>query len=247
MTNPEKFAIETLATGVVVFFISILFYSFRKYLDKKLESAVQLEDIKKLTSLMEGVKQEFIAENERLKTKLSFNSSWHSGLIVMERDAIIEFHNNFCVWMEFLIDPYKNFVNWENNLEVINLQKKEQELFSEMLKTENKIPILSDNTYIPFLAAELRNDTSRIIGTPFKLFVSEIILINESISNIILEENSLKRTNLLNEIKTLKENHFKNQLDNLLSGYNEIRPKLGKFEKECKNHIKSLINKEIDQ
>ncbi len=118
-----------------------------------------MEDIKKITSLVESVKNEFVRENEILKSRLALYSQNFNNIAILERDAIIETNKKYSEWLSCLTTfslAYYSLENWET------LKNQETNFIEKQLAfevAENQLSLFMHDEEIRQYISPLRTST----------------------------------------------------------------------------------------
>lgn len=141
----------------IILLICIIYIMFFKdYIKRKGSNLADKQDIANITQKVELVKNEFTRENEFLKANLQFIISNQLQQSNEERNAIINFFDNFSRWLNVgLLDTRVTDYN-RNNID--NLIQKDRDLndfYTQTNVAQNRISLLVDNSEIVKLSREL--------------------------------------------------------------------------------------------
>lgn len=133
---------------------------FKDYIKKKGSNLADKQDIAEITKQIELVKKEFIQENEFLKANLQFIINNQLQQSNEERNAIINFFDNFSKWLNVGLLDLKFNAYQRNNIE--DLIQKDRDLngyYTQTNVSQNRISLLVDNHEIVKLSHELISET----------------------------------------------------------------------------------------
>lgn len=145
-----------IALNVILFGCMAYLIFFKDYIKKKGINLADKQDIADITKQIEMVKKEFNQENEHLKANLQFiisNQIQHSN---EERNAIINFFDNYSKWVNVgLLDIKLNEYNF-NNIDDLKIKYRElNDFYTQTSVSRNRISLLMNDEEIIDLSHSL--------------------------------------------------------------------------------------------
>lgn len=141
---------------VILFGCMTYLMFFKDYIKKKGSNLADKQDIADITEQIELVKKEFTQENEFLKANLQFIINNQLQQSNEERNAIINFFDNYSKWLNVgLLDTKVTEYHRNNIDDLIQKDRELNDLYTQTNVAQNRISLLVDNQEIVKLSNEL--------------------------------------------------------------------------------------------
>ena len=144
---------------ILIFLATLYLIFFKSYLTEKGRSAAMKEDLDKITREVEGIKNEFVRDQEILKTDLQRILSNEVSYRSEERTALIHFHGTNSEWLFSILEV--NYGNYSRtNLEaLISLRNNISTFYAKTGIAKSKIELLVEEKDLILLAQKLYTAT----------------------------------------------------------------------------------------
>jgi hypothetical protein len=216
-----------LGIDIILFGCIIYLMFFKEYIKKKGSNLADKQDIEGITEQIELVKKEFTQENEFLKANLQFIINNQLQQSNEERNAIINFFDNFSMWLNVgLLDTKVNEYHRNNIDDLIQKDRDLNNYYTQTNVAQNRISLLVDNQEIVLLSNDLISATLKFNhwtqkqlfdlrynlesdkkGLELFLELIKIKPMPAEATNIALEEKELKAKR-----KEICDNYYKNKI-----------------------------------
>ena len=194
---------------------------FKSYLTEKGKSAALKEDLQGLTREVESVKDEFVKEQEILKTDLQRIVNNEISYRNEERDALIQFHGIINEWL-YSIDEigFGNF-NKANIESLIEVRKKIASYYAKAGISKSKISLLVTEKELVKKAGELYLNAMTYHHWALKIF-------------LLLQQNCESQKSLTDRFIIIMKNY---------EGNKEIARQMAEDDEKLRADVKDLTNK----
>lgn len=223
---------------------------FKSYLTEKGKSAALKEDLQGLTRKVESVKDEFVKEQEILKTKLQRILTNEISYRNEERNALIEFHRIINEWL-YSIDEIRfgNF-NARNVDLLITVRNKIASYYAKAGISNSKISLLITEKELVKRADELfQNALGYYLCADMRFLKLQKNCENQkSLTDrlMILVKDYEKNKGVI-KLMVSEDKSLQSELDNLADNYYntsiEERKKVVSFEKKYESLVKNYLKK----
>jgi len=150
--------ILSIVIEISILLIGLYLIFIKSYLTEKGKSVALKEDLDGLTREVESVKNEFIQEQEILKTDLQRVLSNEVSYRNEEREALIQFHRLINEWFYSIREVKFHNYNKTNIDSFINTQNKITSYYSKTSVAKSKIELLVEDKELVLLSSELYLD-----------------------------------------------------------------------------------------
>jgi len=239
-----NFLLPTLKISGIITLYLIIKNLLPSYFSEKGKNLATKDDIAKITSLVESVKHTFTTETEKLKANLQLLTNIQVGVESEERNAIVDLNEKYFKWLNFISEPTLNNVDLNDNNEIIEILKKQNELYNDFLFSIFKIGLFIKDQDLVIFTRQLQIETLNHIWNVSSKCALKIAHLNDEYDPII--ENLSGSDKLLKQQELLdKKGMIKDQLrDGIINGFEVITPMSINFQKLCREHIYKTLHKQ---
>tara|TARA_B110000091_G_scaffold213167_1_gene261789 strand:+ start:1569 stop:2303 length:735 start_codon:yes stop_codon:yes gene_type:complete len=131
---------------IVLLFIALYLAFFKSYLTEKGKSAALKEDLEDLTREIESVKNEFVKEQEMMKTDLQRILDNEISYRSEERDAIIKYHGIVNQWLYSILEVSLSNYDKTNISELIKIRNSNSSFYAKTGIAKSKILLLVEDS-----------------------------------------------------------------------------------------------------
>ena len=144
---------------ILILLATLYLIFFKSYLTEKGRSAAMKEDLDKITREVEGIKNEFVRDQEILKTDLQRILSNEVSFRSEERTALIKFHGTNSEWLFSILEV--NYGNYSRtNLEALtSLRNNISTFYAKTGIAKSKIELLVEEKDLITLTQKLYTAT----------------------------------------------------------------------------------------
>lgn len=128
---------------------------FKSYLTEKGKSDALKEDLQNLTREVETVKNEFVKDQEMMKTDLQRILTNEISYRNEEREAIINFHGIINQWLYSILDVSLSTYDKTNYTELLNIRNSNSSFYSKAGIAKSKITLLIEDENLSKAANDL--------------------------------------------------------------------------------------------
>jgi hypothetical protein len=140
---------------IILLFIAVYLAFFKSYLTEKGKSAALKEDLQDLTREVESVKNEFVKEQEMMKTDLQRILDNEISYRSEERDAIIKFHGIVNQWLYSILEVSLGNYDRTNIGELVNIRNTNSSYYAKTGIAKSKITLLVEDSKLTKAANDL--------------------------------------------------------------------------------------------
>ncbi|GAA6205817.1 hypothetical protein [Thalassotalea sp. SU-HH00458] len=200
----------------------------KNYLSEKGKNQAVIEDIKKITALVEEVKSEFTKESAILTSQLQVVSGSKLSLKEKEKDILINLNIHLFKWLEYLGDIDVNSVescnHYEERLKIIRLEMKEHQTTFTLLIGSHRLI----NTY-----NSINLKICQTIMIPRQKQVSEL---KKLALEIDLSKTDIEEYKRLSDIQLTK---YSNYINFYVECYKQLLKDTSDFQQQCREFLYS--------
>lgn len=205
---------------ILILIAAIYLAFFKSYLTEKGKSAALKEDIEVLTREVESVKNEFVKEQEMLKTDLQRILDNEISYRKEERDALINYHGIINEWAYSILEVTVSNYNKNNIDSLIQVRNRNSSYYAKAGIAKSKITLLVEDKTLTQAASDLF-----IVILQFHHWCDMEFL--------KLQHNSEAQKSLTDRFMIIIENY---------EGNKEVAEKMAIEEKQLKDEAKKLID-----
>ncbi|MEP0264884.1 hypothetical protein [Dokdonia sp.] len=140
---------------IAILFVILYLAFFKSYLTEKGKSAALKEDLENLTREVESVKNEFVKEQEMLKTDLQRVLDNEVSYRNEERNAIIDFHGIINQWIFSVLEINLSLYNKNNIDELIKIRNRNSSFYSKSGIAQSKVTLLIEDSILSKITVNL--------------------------------------------------------------------------------------------
>ncbi|KAA4671599.1 hypothetical protein F3B42_14250 [Bacteroides ovatus] len=207
---------------------------------KKLgEDIATKKDIGGITQEIKSVESKFIAETEKLKSKLTILANVQTDITSMERSAIIEINKSLFLWIESVL----NIPDTTRSIAIEEYINKQNILYQKVQQDEIVLKLLIKNDCIHEYLYKITSTFLEIqIGKQLKYY--KIIKINNEIDCIKPDNPSKEKREKLQRKIEERKNMIDTDTKKMFEKYDTIAPIINQFRDRCKEQIYKIIEPE---
>ena len=240
----EQFIIQ-----ILILIVAVYLAFFKSYLTEKGKSAALKEDIQVLTREVETVKNEFLKEQEILKTDLQRILSNEISYRDEERNALINYHGIINTWLYSILEVGYGNYNKSNLEQFIEVRKKNESFYAKAGIAKAKISLLIEDKEVREAAWELYSSALKFHHWTDREFLKlkqnsgfqksltdrfMLIIKNIKENKEVADDIAKREEQLIEEAKAL----FDNYMENRNTEYDKVLPSKSKFESLVKEYLK---------
>jgi hypothetical protein len=244
MTN---FWTDILIPVLILLVLGFLYFTVKNllpsYFNEKGKNLATKQDISQLTELVEAVKHTFTKETERLRANLQFLNNIHGGLVLEERNAIVDFNEKYFTWLNTLMDTGFGGIDDYDDLEIEKYRRLLAQQFNSFLNSHSRFDLFIENTELVVAAHNLKIETLKLLGSQPQKHLLEIRRQN-------VELDYIKKTHVNNQAEKAKPlidqrlQLHKQYTSEMVDNYKIIAPMASTFQQLCRDYMYDLIEKE---
>lgn len=233
---------------LIIIGFAVIYYTAKNllpsYFGEKGKNIATKEDIEEITTLVEQVKHSFTKETEYLKANLGLLTNIHSNLISEERAAIIDYNDKYFSWLNKLIDSSLGDADKFNNSDLEMQSKMISDSYRDLSSSETRFTLFVENETLLSSASKMKLQTLELMHSePFEC-IHNLQSNNrnwEKLASTLSKEDYEKEHALYLERFTAITKKFR---DSIIAHFKIIHPLNKSFQKQCREHLYSLVQSE---
>lgn len=209
----------------------------KSYNSKKGENLATIEDISKITTIVESIKQDLNEKAEEIKLKLSFENEHRLTMRSLEREAIMNFYNSLWAHVSILMALDTTVYDLQTFSDIRGEERIINDSRYKMQIAEAQFNFYSDN-----------HEIFNIIGTIHQAIITIESAIRMQIINVIqiysvaqIKKDSKVHENYYSEMSKEIRDGLVEFSDKRLNSYKEILINNNKLKVLLKNRLNELI------
>jgi len=238
-----------LVIQILLLIAAVYLAFFKSYLTEKGKSAALKEDLHDLTMEVELVKNEFIREQEILKTDLQRILDNEISYRNEERNALINYHGIVNEWIYSILEVGFGNYNKTNIDRLIEVRQRNAAFYAKAGIAKSKIELLIEDkdlvksasdlyssslafhhwTDMEFLKLQQNSESQKSLTDRFLIVIKNFDANQELAQDLARQEEELR-----NEAKAL----FDNYMENRNNEYLKVLPLENQFESKVKEYLK---------
>lgn len=231
----------TFCTAAIVYICFLIKNWLPSYYSEKGKNLATKEDISAITNIVEGVKNAFTTETEKLKSTLNLIANLRTSIFSEERNAIISLHEKYFIWFNLLTDP--NIIYYEISSELQEHSSKIKHAYRELQAAEARFNLFIETGELTEKASDLIDKTMEnlpLLSANYCIDMESILLdIRDAENDNNTASYSDNITALHNKMKNAKEEY----ITKMLEYHADVISLFMSFQKLSRQHIYLLLKR----
>lgn len=230
----------TITVGLLVVLVQlILYFAFKNFLptffSEKGKNLATIQDIDKITSIVESTKIVFSKDLELLKSQFQVMVNKEIGLINEERDAIIQINDDLSKWIDFCSDLALGGINDFENAEIDRRKLELLMAHDRVSVSASRFSLIVEDDLLDESLTQVRLKISETLQLRHEKYLFELKELNFDYETV---RKSLSQS-------TQSENHMLKRraaherlFSDILKGLQVVIPMVRDFKKGLKNYLR---------
>jgi hypothetical protein len=216
----------------------------KSYFEQKGKDFATKESIGDITKTVKRVEHSFTEKITKLNSRLTLVTNVFSGLVVEERNAIVDFNEKYSVWLTSLIDSSFGGGSINNLAEIKEHQKQIQVYRSNYVNSQARFYLFIGDNEFRGLASSLEVKTIELLVMLKMNYIQEverIIIQKQIIQGAYTPENSLESEQRINDLLSELSNCIDTFNNGVVVAMRIISPLNFTFYEKCRSHLYHLV------